>query len=136
KKYYICIFLDHRHHINSMKPQKSKVKYECPICKKSIVNRGYHMRMHTGERPFQCKLCLKDFRQISDLNRHQREVHGHKQGKKIKRVMKGKVIKSYNCQSKGNPFNCELCLRELNSVTWLMSLTVKKKEAKTQKMIP
>lgn len=32
-------------------------------------------RIHTGEKPYECRICLKKFRHINSLRRHQRQVH-------------------------------------------------------------
>ncbi|KAL3284508.1 hypothetical protein HHI36_018667 [Cryptolaemus montrouzieri] len=53
---------------------KEKVrKHECDLCKKKFPSRTdliKHVRIHTNERPFPCKVCGQAFRQAGSLKNH------------------------------------------------------------------
>lgn len=79
-------------------PLQKHRPYQCKICKKQfrdlrMVHR--HILTHTGEKPFECELCQKKFSRLDKLNVHKRIHTGEK------------------------PYQCELCdkqFRDLSTV--------------------
>lgn len=52
--------------------RKPPKRMKCPICGVSFIRSEYsaHVRTHTGERPFICEKCGKDFARIKYLKKH------------------------------------------------------------------
>lgn len=51
----------------------SKKAFECPHCQKVFQFESFllsHIRKHSGERPFVCKICNSSFKHKSNLKRH------------------------------------------------------------------
>ena len=50
---------------------------------KNLINFNllqFLFRIHTGEKPYECRICKKKFRHINSLRRHQRQVHRKQPG--------------------------------------------------------
>lgn len=53
-------------------------RFKCDMCPKTFPKRyklQQHMRSHTKETPYQCKLCFKTYRCSQNLRRHQKFSH-------------------------------------------------------------
>ncbi|XP_048480281.1 endothelial zinc finger protein induced by tumor necrosis factor alpha [Plutella xylostella] len=68
-----------KEHVQFTHEGKVKVKDKlCPYCGKAFNNKkvlNNHVRVHTGEKPFQCGLCAASFAQQSTLTTHVRGFH-------------------------------------------------------------
>lgn len=52
--------------------------HKCTICNKELLSAytlANHMRSHTEERPYGCRVCEKFFKTKSNLNEHYRSVY-------------------------------------------------------------
>lgn len=65
-------------HQSSNRKFAMKVKHKCKFCERSFVSSNdlkRHIRVHTGDRPFQCTECSKAYTRNDHLKRHMKQKH-------------------------------------------------------------
>lgn len=92
-------------------------KIACPFCNKFFQKYSLrsHLRQHTNERQFSCKICSQTFTRNSNLKAHIKLLHMNAEGKKLntEKISKKNDEKIEEKDEKENEnekkFSCTIC---------------------------
>lgn len=108
-----------RAHNQTFLPEETRQNenVECPICKRTFLKSSLevHIRNHSGDRPFQCPICNKDFTTKWNLKLH-KWTHASRTSKPFKcDQCKGAFIREtdyishMNSHKSVRPYTCNFC---------------------------
>ena len=95
-------------------------KYRCPDCGKccqSGIDLVNHRRTHSGEKPFECRVCSRQFARSHHLAVHSRTHSGEKVYKTFRRT--ADLDHHMRVHMGEKPYLCELCGRSFTSSSHL-----------------
>ncbi|KAJ8667878.1 hypothetical protein QAD02_009541 [Eretmocerus hayati] len=102
---------------SDQKQPKNQQKFMCDLCSKSFNRKTYrnkHIKTHSEERPFICKICCDAFRSNRNLKEHMLRKHSNEKsylcdqcGKRF--AIKQDFINHMRIHLNGKPRSCEFC---------------------------
>ncbi|KAL4704689.1 hypothetical protein ACJJTC_002164 [Scirpophaga incertulas] len=102
---------------------------QCVICAQSTLSRSAmeaHMRTHTGEKPFQCKVCKSWFRTKGSLKRHIETRHSDRERKFTCEMCgssfyrKNDIIIHMRVHTDERPYHCSYCSKRFRQIATLI----------------